>query len=362
VRVVLLGLAWLVGWWLLWRVRTVPTLSELAAEDLPASVVIPARNEERMLGVLLGALARQTVAPREVIVVDDESSDGTAEVATAAGATVVRGAPLPAGWIGKPWAIAQGVRAAHHDVVVLLDADVEPAPDLIERLTRVLAQRGGLVSVQPYHRVQRWWEHASAFFNLVAVMGAGLASPRPTRKQPPKKQLAVAFGPVLVSRRDAFLEHVQHPSVRGAVLDDVALARRFAAAGESITLYAGREVVDFRMYDRPLDLVQGWTKNFAAGAGTTPLVRLVLIVAWVTACLVSGWGAVSGTWVAFACFAAFAAQVLVMLRQVGSFGPVTAILYPVLATAFVALFAASLALIARGSVRWKGRTVRLRGS
>src|SRR5439155_12557517 len=133
----------------------------------------------------------------------------------------------------------------------------------------------------------------------------------------PRRFIATAaFGPVLVCRRDAFLEHVAHPSVRGAVLDDVALARRFAAAGEPIMLFGGGPApehrgggvcgfVDFRMYRRVRDLVEGWAKNFAAGAGATPPLRLVLIVAWVTACLVSGWGAVAGTAVALTCYGIF---------------------------------------------------------
>jgi 4,4'-diaponeurosporenoate glycosyltransferase len=350
-----LAVGWLVGWWLCWRVPRVPLLNDFV--PTPAvSIVIPARDEAHNLPTLLDGLARQTIAPTEVIVVDDDSHDATAVVAREHGATVVTSGTLPDGWTGKAWALSQGVRAAREEVVVLLDADVEPSEYLLARLGSVFARVGGLVSVQPYHRVRRWWERASAFFNLVAVMGVGLASPGAPRRN----TTIAAFGPVLVCRRDAFLEHVSHPSVRAAVLDDVALARRVADAGEPITLYGGRGVVDFHMYDRPRELIEGWTKNMAAGAGSTPLYRLALIVGWLTACLVSGWGVLALTWVAVGIYAAFAVQLFAMLRQLGRFGPICAALYPILAVLFVAIFARSVLLTIRGAARWKGRTVRLR--
>ncbi|MEX1146512.1 MAG: glycosyltransferase family 2 protein [Acidimicrobiia bacterium] len=354
-RVLLVGVGWSIGWWLCWRVSRVRLLNDFV--PAPAiSVVIPARDEERMLPVILDRLAEQTMPAAEVIVVDDESHDATAAVARARGAQVIAGQPLPPGWVGKPWALAQGVRAAHEEVVVLLDADVAPSPQFLARMGVLFPRVGGLVSVQPYHRVRRWWEHASAFFNLVAVMGTGIASPLRTRWRP-----VLAFGPVMMCRRDAFLTHVEHPEVLGAVLDDVALARRFAAAGDPITLHGGVGVVDFRMYDRPRDLVEGWTKNVAAGARATPVLRAMLFGVWITAGL-GIWVGDDGSWFVLVAYVAFVVQIFVMLRQIGSFGPLTALAYPLLALAFVLLFGASIVLTVLGRVRWKGRTIRLRGS
>jgi len=370
VRVLLVGFGWLIGWWLCWRVRGVPLLGDIGVDPPRVSVVIPARNEARTLPTLLAYLAEQTIPAIEILVVDDGSADATAALAAAAGARVITSPPLPPGWTGKAAALAVGTREAREDVVVLLDADVEPSKYLLARLASVYARAGGLVSVQPSHRVKRWWEHVSAMFNLVAVMGAGIASPRwsPRRssrssaRSSGRRTITAAFGPVMVCRRDALLRYLAEPAVHGAVLEDVALARQFAAAGELVTTFGGRDLVAFRMYDRPRALIEGWAKGFAAGAGTTPFLRLVLIVAWVTACLVAGWGVFAGTWVAFGLYTAFAVQVFVMLRQVGRFGVVTAILFPVLSAAFVTLFAWSLLLTARGSVHWKGRTIRVRGT
>jgi len=355
-RLLALGVAWLLGWYLCLRVRRVPYAADPDPATPTPTVVIPARDEERTLPTVLAGLASQATPPREVIVVDDRSTDTTAAVASARGARVLLGEPLPPGWTGKAWALHQGVQAAETDVVVCLDADVDPSSHLIARLEQVFTLRGGLVSVQPYHEMRHWWERAAAFFNLVSVMGVGLASPFSSAARE-----RAAFGPCLVARRDALLTHLSHRSVRRAVIEDVALARRFVAADEPVACFGGGDLVGFRMYDRPDRLVGGFVKNFAAGAGATPAVRLVAIVAWITACLVSGWGVLGGSPVAFAVYGAFALQCFVMLRQIGNFGIVTALLYPLHAVIFVVVFLASLVLTGRGQVRWKGRTIATRG-
>ncbi len=263
---------------------------------------------------------------------------------------------LPDGWTGKAWALWQGANAARSELLVMLDADVEPTPALLGSVARAHALHGGLVSVQPFHRMRRWWERASAFFNLVAVMGVGVGSPR----WPARRQVNAAFGPVMVCRRDLFLAHGDGPRVRSAILEDVELARSVAAADVPVTVYTGGRVVAFRMYDRPARLVEGWTKNFASGARAVPPLRLALVIAWVTACLVSGGWVLGGGLTAAIVFVAFATQCFVQLRQLGSFGLLSAVLYPLLAVVFVAVFVCSLLVTVRGEVTWKGRRIRLR--
>jgi 4,4'-diaponeurosporenoate glycosyltransferase len=187
-------------------------------------------------------------------------------------------------------------------------------------------------------------------------MGVGVGSPR----RPRRRAAVAAFGPVLACRRALFLEHGDAPRVRSAVVEDVELARSIATAGEELDVYAGGGVVAFRMYEQPAHLVEGWTKNFASGARAVPLVRLLLIVGWITACLVSGAWLLGGSLAAVVVYTAYVGQCFVQLRQIGSFGVVTAVLYPVLAVVFVLVFIASLLLVVRGEVRWKGRRIPLR--
>ena len=105
------------------------------------SVVIPARDEERRLAACLAGLADDPDV-LEVLVVDDRSRDRTADVARAHGARVVPGAELPPGWVGKPWALQQGLEAAAGDVVVSLDADTRPRPGLAGALAGALGDGG----------------------------------------------------------------------------------------------------------------------------------------------------------------------------------------------------------------------------
>ena len=93
---------WLIGWGLMWGLPRLPDLSVVGSPKV--SVLIPARNEESTLPHLLTALEQQTFKPYEIIVIDDQSVDATAQIAKQAGVNVVQTAPLPTGWTGKNWA------------------------------------------------------------------------------------------------------------------------------------------------------------------------------------------------------------------------------------------------------------------
>ena len=116
-----------------------------AGAPLPAgttvSAVIPARDEAARIGPCVLA-ARADPGVSEVIVVDDESTDGTAAAAARAGARVIPGLPLPAGWVGKQWALQQGLEVASGEYVLTLDADTRPRPGLAAAL--VTAATGAL--------------------------------------------------------------------------------------------------------------------------------------------------------------------------------------------------------------------------
>lgn len=383
---------WLAGWWLLWRVPRLPsghrpagarrghraapraaTTDEadgaVTAGDgttLRVAVIIPARDEAVSLPTLLASLAVQTRPADEVIVVDDASTDGTGELARSFdGVRVISGAALPPGWTGKSWACHQGVTAASADVVVFLDADVALAPDALAALVTAHRRHGGLVTVQPHHRVVRPYERLSAVFNLVGVMGVGMASPRLRRTALPRRT-AGAFGPCMVMSRHDYDRVGGHASVRAEIIEDIAFGRRCAARGVPVRAFAGGDLLSFRMYPLGIgQLVEGWSKNFASGAGATPPLRLALVGLWVAASLGAVQWAVAGlsgapVAPAVVVVAAVAVQQAVMLRQVGTFGPLTAVAFPFTFAAFVAVFAYSVWLSkVRRQVSWRGRAIPL---
>ena len=166
---------WSVGGWLLARVprcRVAPR----ADNRFDCSIIIPARDEAQSLPGLLASLLHAGDGI-EIIVVDDGSTDGTAEVASVGGARVIVASALPVGWTGKAWACATGARAATSRTLVFLDADTTFEAGGFARVMAESRARRGLVSVQPYHSVERPYEHLSAFFNVIGLMGVDACTP-----------------------------------------------------------------------------------------------------------------------------------------------------------------------------------------
>lgn len=380
---------WLAGAWLLARVRTPRPAPPGAAGAGPASrvsVLIPARNERRALPNLLDSLARQVPPPGEVIVVDDASDDGTGALARAAGATVIDSAGPPDGWSGKCWALHQAQQAATGDVLVLLDADVTLAPDGVARMVGELDRLGGvgLVSAEPYHRTRRWYEQLSGVCNVVALMGTGSFTAAGWASGS-GGAATMAFGPCMVVDRHTYdlTGGHQHPDVRSKITEDLALARRVAAAGRPVAVLAGGSTVAFRMYPDGLgQAVNGWTKVLATGAGSGTPAVIAGVGLWVTGALLAsaaGGRALAGAgrllvarpcppgahrplWRTFrrdvAIYGAWALQMRWLLRRVGSFGWPTALAFPLPLSFFVACFARSAVKIGLGRpLAWRGRAL-----
>jgi 4,4'-diaponeurosporenoate glycosyltransferase len=354
---------WCVGWWLLWRVPVPSGVGSGAGADAastgggrpPVSVVVPARDEAHNVGALLVTLVPQLAPGDEVVVVDDGSTDATSAVAAAGGARVVPAPPLPAGWQGKSWACHTGAGAATGDLLVFLDADVRLEPGGLDRLVDTHAVTGGgrgLTSVQPWHRVVRPVEHLAAFCNLVAMMATGAFRPGADREA-----AWVAFGPCLVTSPSDYRTVGGHATVAAAVVDDVALARAYRAAGLPVRILGGRGSVQFRMYPQGLgQLVEGFTKNLALGAAAVRPLAVLAVAGWLAACAAPLVLAAEDPWLGAAAWAAVATQVQVHLRRIGSFGPLTAALYALPLLLFIVVVARSLVVtVVRRRVRWKGR-------
>lgn len=379
VTVIVCVLGWVAGWLALGRPRAV---RELPAAEVGVgvrdglrgvSIVVPARDEEANIAHLLAGLCDSddpTPGPDRIVVVDDHSEDRTAELARAhPGVQVIPAPPLPDTWTGKSWACDAGARAAVDaastevtstddaaPVLAFLDADVRLSRSALSQVVAERDRVGGLVSVQPWHETERPYEQLSCLFNVLAVMGTAIGSPRGATG---------AFGPVLVTSRADYDTIGGHASVRADVVEDLALAQRFRDLQRPVTVLSGGRDIRFRMYPGGLrQLAEGWTKNFAVGAGATRPLRLAAIVLWVT-CLGSAAFALDDSLrgelplaTGVALYLAFAAQLWAMFRRVGSFGAMTALLYPVTLVWFVGIFVRSLwRTHVRHSVTWRGRAV-----
>ncbi len=333
---------WAVGFLL--RARLAPLVGTAAREMPPTvSVIIPARNEEHNLPSLLGSLAAQSVKAHQILVVDDGSTDRTAETARAHGATVIPSQPLPEGWRGKPWACHQGAGHATGELLLFVDADTWFEREGLAAILR--AYPGGAFSVGPYHAVRNGFEDLSLFFNL--AMNAGTVP-------------GSLFGQMLLVDRESYRRGGGHEAVRGRILENVRLAGQFRAAGVPVRGVSGRGVFSFRMYPNGVrELTEGWTKGFASGAGQTPGGALFLVVAWMTGLMLAplGWLMTGGSLGWSAAYLLCAAQVGWLGRKAGSFRWTSALLFPIPLLFFFGVFAWSSARSGR-RVTWKGREIR----
>lgn len=350
---------WLVGFVLLARIRPCgksQSESSVSADHL--SIIIPARNEELNLPKLLPSLAASSLRPREIIVVDDASTDRTAEVAREHGAHVIKSQPLPGGWRGKTWACHQGAQNATGEWLLFLDADTWFEPDGLRRVLQEFKQAGGgVLSVAPHHAVRMPHEQLSAFFNLVMLAGTGAFTMLGDRFAP-----RGLFGQFLLIERTAYQRVGGHEAVKGRILENFWLAEQLRAMGVPLCCRSGRGVFSFRMYPQGLrELVEGWTKGFAAGAGQTPRPILLLVIAWMTGLMLAPMGLVMAGPVEwwFAAYGLCAAQVAWLLRRTGTFHWSVPLLYPVALLFYFAVFARSAWRSGRQQeVLWKGRQIR----
>ncbi|MFZ9940753.1 MAG: glycosyltransferase [Luteolibacter sp.] len=306
------------------------------------SLIIPARNEEHNLPKLLASLGDQRTRLHELIVIDDGSTDRTAEIATSHGARVITSEPLPEGWRGKTWACHQGALAATGKLLIFMDADTWFE---VGGLDQALARyRGGAFSIGPYHAVKKFHEDFSIFFNVAMSIGTlpqGL------------------FGQFLMISREAYERIGGHASVRGRVLENFRLAAACRENGIAVRSMNGKGMVSFRMYADGLgSLIEGWTKGFASGANHTPRHSLLLVIAWMSALMIPPLaGCLSGEWSLWGHACALAAlQVIWIGRMLGSFRLTSLALYPLPLAFFFFLFARS-AMMSGKKVRWKGRDI-----
>ena len=355
---VILVIFWLAGWATLARIK--PCRPVKAGTPLPTqkiSVIIPARNEEKNLPRLLRSLQSQPIPPDEIIVVDDASTDRTAAVATELGARVVTPPPLPEGWRGKTWACQHGADQAHGEWLLFLDADTWFEPDGLSAVrAEFSAVGGGALSVAPLHRVERLHEQFSAFFNLVMLAGTGAFTLLGDRLTP-----RGLLGQFLLIEKPAYVRVGGHAAVKEQVLENFWLAEKLRAVGVTLHCRGGQKVFSFRMY--PLgwrEMMEGWIKGFAAGAGKTPLPLLLLVSAWMSGLIMATGNLLlaKNAPVCWIVYAAFAAQVGWLLRRIGTFHWSTAILFPAPLVFYFVIFTRSVWRAARKQpVDWKGRKI-----
>ncbi len=253
--------------WRAWAGKTVPgtVFAQPEPEHLiELTVIVPARNEEDILGACLRSLVSQSEEifrlgkDWELIVVDDRSTDRTAEIARGlAGVTVMEAAALEPGWTGKNNAVWTAARIARGRWLLFTDADTIHEPgDLRRAMHEAERHKAGMLSYSPRQIVT-----GLAQRSLMPLVFSELALAYPPAKvSDPAQHIAAANGQFLLVEREAYRRLGGHASVAGKVLEDVELA--FLAKRRKIGLrfrYAD-DALSTRMYRNSRAMIEGWTK------------------------------------------------------------------------------------------------------
>ena len=316
------------------------------------SVVVPARDEAASISACVRALA----GPWEVLVLDDESTDGTGELARAAGARVVVGQPMPTGWVGKVWACAQLAEhaAADSDVLVFVDADVLLAPGAIASAVKMLLD-SGLDVVCPFPR-QLAVGPAERLVQPLLQWSWLTLLPLRAAERSSRPSLTAACGQFMVVRRNTLDRAGGFTAIRCAVLDDVALIRAVKASGGRGGVVDGTDLASCRMYSDWASLRDGYGKSLWSAFGSGPhaaaaLAALALV--WV----LPPAAALRGSRVGAVGYVAGVAGRVVTARRTGGRVFPDPLAHPASIGVLGWLTVRSVVLHRRGALRWKGRPV-----
>ncbi len=378
--VLLAGTAWLglVAWLLIrallhfrahagTRLRLLP-----AAGQLPSvTVIIPARDEAENIRPCLAALAAQIgLGPYQIVVVDDDSRDGTAEAVRQLArddprVRLVHAGPLSRGWAGKPHACWRGALAADGAWLCFIDADVRVAPGLLATaMRRAEADEVGMLSLLPFQELRSLWEW------LIVPAGMLMIACALDRRavNDPASPAVTANGQFILIRREAYFAVGGHAAVRDTICEDKALAERVKHAGFRFRLLAADDLLRTRMYRDLPSLWEGFSKNAIEILGSA---RQTLVAA--TGGVLTAWTALllpAALWTAVALYASPAAWLGATLATCGTaivaavlLGTCRhlrvptgfALLFPLGATLAAILAWRSAALRRQGGVVWKGR-------
>ena len=321
------------------------------------SVIVPLRNEANNVIELIENLRSQnSLANVEFILLDDNSDDSTFNLVSDAiekrpNFRLIRGEPLPSGWIGKVWALHQLLAQTHGEIIVSIDADVRITPDAISKsITLMKSAQLDFLSPYPHQIAQTLSERLIQPLLQWSWMSTLLLrlSERTTFSS-----MAVANGQFFIVNKQALNAAGGYEAVKSAVLDDVFLARRLITTGSHGAVVSGAKIANCRMYSSWSEIEAGYGKSLRHAFGSIfgSMVAILLLFLTGVAPLIlvfmgSTWG-----WIAFIC---------VMLSRILSarrsrMRILDSLMHPISSALLIYLIFYS--YLMRGNVQWKGRTI-----
>jgi len=349
------------------RLFVTPDSSAEGDSAVPSvSVLIPARDEEAGIRACVEAALSSQKVTLEVVVMDDQSQDATAEIVQGIAeqdhrVRLVPGVPLPAGWNGKQHACWQLAKRATHPYLVFLDADVRLQPDALRRMVDYASQHNvALLSAFPRQETGTLLEKL-----LIPMMHVVLLCFLPLRRMRASSSPAYAAGcgQFFLTTQAAYQQAGTHASLRGSRHDGIKLPRAFRAAGLMTDVVDGTPLAACRMYRSGGEVIRGLLKNADEGIANARLIipfSVLLLGGTVLPIVVMGLAVYEPSPLAFGL--ATLALVIGWLPRWANVGwlrqsPLGAALHPLAVVFFLLLQWTALAMSLSGRrVRWRGRT------
>jgi len=346
------------GWAMLWHAPKLTQQEDIQKQKKQVSIIIPARNEEKNISILLASLQKQSYKPLDILVVDDYSHDQTARIAREYGATVIQVQKDDREWFGKAAACWYDTQSAAGDTFLFLDADIFfPNSNSLARMIANFKEET-VLSIQPYHTIHKSYENLSVIFSILVLAGMNQFSIL-GRRLP----TAGAFGPTLLCSSSTYFQVGGHKRVRHNIMENIALGQRFIEQEFPVQLYSGKNVLHFRMYPGGIaHLFEGWSKSFASGSVATHPFIMICSGLWITGAFLSGFYLILSGFqlLAWVGYFAFFLSFLRMARIAGNFSILLSFLYPLLFLYFVCVFVwSAIKTFVLKSVSWKGRKIEL---
>lgn len=227
------------------------------------SICVPARNEERDVEICLRSLLEQDYPQFEVIAVDDNSADRTAAIIESLASnyprlSFIRGAALPAGWLGKPYVLHQAYREARGEYLLFTDADPVFQPTALTSAVYCMQTKGlDILTLMPGARFGSFWERAVQPV-IFGFIGALTRFRKVNSREYPD---AMGIGAFIMFKRSAYEKIGGHERVRQEIVEDIALAKCAKKEGFNLLVADGKSVFSIRMYHSLREIWEGWRKN-----------------------------------------------------------------------------------------------------
>lgn len=333
--------------------------AELPALDWPSvCAVVPARNEADILPQTLPALLQQDYpGPFHVILVDDRSEDGTGEIAQQldrhSRLSVLQTQPLPDGWTGKLWAMEQGVAQAQAEYILFTDADIAHPPQSVRALVhKAQREQLDLVSLMVLLRVHTVWERL-----LIPAFVFFFQKLYPFRwANSPDQRLAAAAGGCILLRHEALTRAGGLQAIRGALIDDCALAKVVKGSGGRIWLGLTRSVLSLRPYDHLSEIWNMVARTAFTQLGYSPLLLVGTVLGMAFLYLLPVLSLLSSQWLGSLSWLLMALAYLPTVRLYRG-SPLWALTLPLAGALYTAMTIDSALQHWRGrGGAWKGRT------